>query len=186
MDRTLQGQLLKEGHGKRAPLARGIAWGFLGGLSGTLAMDILLMGILVAAGYPAFTCFSIVGDTVASLFSPDLAGTTAGILLGVAAHYLIGPLMGVMFGAGAAKFGSTPKAAFFRLDSLKKTVLLAVLYAEVLSIPMLAMPPILLQMTASEMLQWFGGACVMHMVWGCVMGFVWSRGLQKPAPENRK
>ena len=74
MDRTLQGHLLTEGHIKRALLARGIAWGFLGGLAGTMVMDILLMGALLALGQPALMCFSIVGDTVSrflAMFGTD-------------------------------------------------------------------------------------------------------------------
>ena len=53
------------------PLAKGIGWGLIGGLAATLVMDLILMGILTAAGLPPLTCFSIVGDTVASLFSLD-------------------------------------------------------------------------------------------------------------------
>jgi hypothetical protein len=43
---------------------RGLRWGFLGGLAGTLVMDILLMGALLVLRQPAVLCYSIVGDTV--------------------------------------------------------------------------------------------------------------------------
>jgi hypothetical protein len=36
-----------------APLARGMVVGSLGGLVGTLVMDVILMGALLAAGLPA-------------------------------------------------------------------------------------------------------------------------------------
>jgi len=161
-------------------LARGLGWGLLGGLTATLVMDIILIGILVAAGLPALTCFSIVGDTAANLFSLGVVGTAGSIPMGIAAHYLIGPLMGSMFGAAAAKYIAVAKVKALRMDSLKKVIILAVLYAEILSQPMLAMASILLRMTASEVMQWFGGSLVMHMIWGGVLGAVWSRGLRLP------
>ena len=86
MNSTLQGHWLMEGHGQRAPLAQGIAWGCLGGLVGTLVMDILLMGVLLALKQPAPLCFSIVGDTVSgflALFDTQIAG---GVLTGVVTH----------------------------------------------------------------------------------------------------
>lgn len=161
----------------RLPLAKGIGWGLLGGLVATLVMDLILMGILLAAGLPALTCFSIVGDTVASAFSPGVVGTGGSIPLGIAAHYLIGPWMGAMFCTAASK-----RIIVSSGDSLplKKVVVLAILYAEILSQPMLAMASILLRMTASELLQWFGGSSIMHMVWGCVLGVIVSRALRLP------
>ena len=52
MTGKFQWHSLKEGHAKRAPLARGIAWGLIGGLAGTMVMDSLLMGALLALKLP--------------------------------------------------------------------------------------------------------------------------------------
>lgn len=161
------------------PLSKEIGWGLLGGLIATLIMDLTLMGILVVAGLPALACYSIVGDTVASLFSIRVVETSGGILLGAAAHYLIGPLMGAMFGAAAAKVDA------LRIESRKKVIFWTILYAEILSQPLLAMAPILLKMTNSEMLQWFGGSFVMHMIWGTVLGVVWSLGQRLQVTEEK-
>jgi hypothetical protein len=57
-------------------------------------------------------------------------------------------------------------------------VVTSVLYVEILSQPMLATAPILLKMSTAEILQWYGGAFVMHMVMGLVLGFVVAYGLQ--------
>jgi hypothetical protein len=159
------------------PLANGIVWGFIGGLVATLVMDLSLMSALLVASMPALTCFSIVGDTVARSLSLNGLAITGSIPLGIAAHYLIGPLMGIMFGA-------LVKVNVLRVDSLKKVVILAVLYAEILSQPMLAIAPILLRMTASATLQWYGGSLIMHMIWGCVLGVVWSKGLRLPLTSH--
>jgi hypothetical protein len=153
-------------------LARGIAWGLMGGLVGTMVMDLVLMGALSAAEMPVFTCFSMVGDTVARLFSMLGMGLAGGVPLGVAAHYLIGPLIGAIFGMAVTRFDA------FRLSTLKKGIVLAVLYVEIVSQPILATTPILLKMTGPETWQWFGISFVMHMIWGGVLGVVVSHGLR--------
>ena len=123
-----------------------------------MVMDILLMGALSAVGLPALTCFSIVGDTVArflSIFGMQVAG---GIPTGVVTHYLVGPLFGVIFGTAVTMFPA------LRNGTLKKITIVAILYVEILSQPILVTTPILLKMTTTETLQWFGGSFVMHAI----------------------
>lgn len=153
-------------------LTQGIGWGLIGGLAGTLVMDLVLMGLLAAGGLPPLTCFSIVGDTVAGLFSMQISAAAGSIPLGIAAHYLLGPVIGAIFGMTVAKFNR------LRLDSPKKMILYAVVFVEILSQPLLALAPILLKMTAAEILLWFGGSLVMHLVWGLILGAMMSRGLR--------
>ena len=165
-----------------APLARGMVVGSLGGLVGTLVMDLILMGALSAAGLPALTCFSIVGDTVARFFSILGIEMAGGVPLGAAAHYLIGPLVGAIFGAAVAQ------VAALRVDTLKKGIVLAILYVEILSQPILATTPILLKMTAHETLQWFSVSFVMHFMLAVVLGVIASYGLRfaTAATKTRK
>ncbi len=162
------------------PLAKALVWGFLGGLVATLVMDLILMSILAAVGMSPSSCFSIVGDSVARLLSLGAIAGTDSISLGIAAHYLVGPLMGLLFGVAVTKVDA------LYVDSRKKALITAVLFAEILSQPLLAMAPLLLQMTASAMLLWYGGSLGMHLIWGCVLGLIWSRGLCLPVPANRK
>ncbi len=156
----------------QAPFTRRLGWGLFGGLAATLVMDLLLLGAMVAAGLPAFTCYVIVGDTMARLFSLLGLPIAGGVPLGIAAHYVIGPVMGGIFSLAVVK------VAALRLDTLKKRVIWAVLFAEILSQPMLALSPILLAMTTFEMLQWYGGSMLMHMLWGVILGIVCSRCLR--------
>lgn len=164
-----------QGNGPRihaVTLARGIAWGLLGGLAGTVVMDLLLMGALSIAGLPALTCFSLVGNTVARFFIELGIATAGGVPAGVAAHYVVGPLFGVLYGAVVLRI------AAFNVNTTRKAVLYAILYAELLSQPILVMTPILLNMTAAATLQWYGGSFVMHLLWGLVAGIVVGRGLK--------
>ena len=178
MEITLQGNLRASGLMTRVALAKGMRWGLIGGVAGTLVMDLVLMGALSAAGLPALTCFSIVGDTVARFFSILGIEMAGGVPVGVATHYSVGPVVGIIFGAAVAQVEA------LRLDTPKKSIVLAVLYVEILSQPMLAMTPILLKMTAAEALQWFGGSFVLHFIWGTVLGVIVYHGLRSATAAN--
>jgi hypothetical protein len=143
----------------------------MGGFVGTIVMDLVLIGMLSMVGLPAVISFSTIGDTAAgflALMGITLAG---GFPLGAAVHYLLGLALGAIFGAAVAYIGT------FRVATIKKIVVFAVLYIEVLSQPILAMSPIILTMTTSQTLQWFGVSAVMHLIWGVVLGVVVSYGL---------
>jgi hypothetical protein len=179
MDKALQGNLLNEGHVKRAPRSREIGWGFLGGLAGTMVMDLLLMGTLLALRQPALLCFSIVGDTVSRFLALFGTQITGGVPTGVVAHYVIGPLVGILFGAVVAKIPA------LREGTLKKITVAAFVYVEILSQPLLGMTPILLKMKAPATLLWFGGSFVMHLILSIVLGVIVGLGLrQGSAPRS--
>ena len=178
MERTLHGNARITRSMAHISLLRGLGWGLIGGLAGTLVMDLVLMGVLSALGSPALTCFSIVGNTVArfvSIQSIDLAGA---IRLGVATHYLIGPLIGAIFGAVVARVD------VLWVITLKKSIILAILYVEILSQPLLAMTPILLKMTVSATLLWYAGSFVMHLMLAVILGTVVGRGLRLVTAVN--
>jgi hypothetical protein len=179
METTLQASTQAKGQTDHATLVRGMAWGFIAGLAGTMVMDVILMGALSAAGLPAFTCFSIVGNTARRFFSLLGVEMAGGVPLGVATHYLIGPLVGAIFGIALAKIAAR------RVITLKKGIVLAVLYVEILSQPILATTPILLKMTAPETVQWFGGSFVMHFIFAVVLGLVVGYGLRLTPARNQ-
>jgi hypothetical protein len=171
MRKELQRDWRLEGQVSNATLARGLVLGLVGGLLGTVVMDLLLIGTFWAVGLPPVIGFSTIGDTAAGFFALlgiDMAG---GFPLGAAAHYLLGLVLGAAFGAGVSRIDA------LRTDTVKKGVMLAVVYIEVLSQPILATSPIILKMTASETLQWFGVSAAMHLIWGIVLGIVVSYGL---------
>jgi hypothetical protein len=172
MEKTLEGISLVTGRITSSSLWKGLGWGVIGGLAGTGIMDLVLMGALSALGLPALTCFSIVGNTVAQFFSVQGAQMAYTIRLGVATHYIIGPLIGAIYGMLAARLKA------LRVNTLKKSILLAILYIEILSQPMLAMTPILLKMTVPATLQWYAGSFVMHLLAGAALGAVVGRGLR--------
>ncbi len=181
MDRILQWHLLNEGHVKRAPLARGIAWGFLGGLAGTLVMDILLMGALLALGQPALMCFSIVGDTVSRFLALFGAQIASGVPTGVVTHYVVGPMFGLLFGAAVMMLPA------LRDSTLKKITIAAFVYVEILSQPLLVTTPILLKMNLLATLLWFGGSFVMHLIMSIILGVIVGYGLrQTPLATQRR
>jgi hypothetical protein len=159
---------------------RGLVWGLIGGFAGTLAMDLTLMGVLAAFGSPALSCFSIVGNTVARFFSMGNVEMASAIPMGIATHYVVGPVIGVIFGLVITRVKA------LRVNSRKKSILLGILYVEILSQPLLATTPILLKMTMPEIMQWYAGSFVMHMIAGAVLGAVVGCGLRLAVAGNHR
>jgi hypothetical protein len=157
-----------------------MGWGLIGGLAGTLVMDILLMGALLAARIPATFCFSLVGETMAHFFSLLGVGLSGGIPTGVVTHYFIGSLVGLLFGTIVVK------VTLLRVDTMKKCIIIAILYVEILSQPLLAMAPLLVKMDKLTVILWYGGSLLMHLILAVVLGSIVGRGLQlKPLKLRR-
>jgi hypothetical protein len=180
MKKTQQMNARVMGHTARVTNSKGLGWGLMGGLAGTMVMDIVLMGALSAIGLPAFTCYSIVGNTLMRFFAVLGIEMAGGIPLGVVTHYVVGPLVGALYGSLVARFET------LQADNLKMAIVYAVLYVEILSQPILATTPILLKMTTAETLQWFGGSFVMHFLLGVVLGGVIRFGLRSATGANPK
>jgi hypothetical protein len=181
MERTLQSNPRMIGQIAPTSFSRGLGWGLIGGLAGTMIMDLVLIGVLSAVGLPALTCFSIVGNTVARFFLIESMEMAGAIQLGVITHYLVGPLFGTIFGVLVVR-GET-----LRVNTLKKSILLAIIYVEILSQPMLATTPILLKMTVPVTLQWYGGSFIMHMLMAVVLGSLVGYGLRStPLATQRR
>ena len=172
MEKAIENSLNVKGRSPSNHFLKGLGWGLIGGLTGTIGMDMVLMGSFSAFGLPALTCFSIIGNTIASFFSVKGMEMARAIQIGVATHYFIGPLIGALFGMSAVRIKC------LRVRSMKKCILLAVLFVELISQPLLATSPLLLKMTAPVTLLWYGGSFVMHMLAGGVLGAVVGRGLR--------
>ncbi len=180
MEKTLQENLRMTGRINTTSVTRGLWWGLIGGLTGTLVMDLVLMGALSALGLQALTCFSIVGNTVARFFSMQVVDAAYAIQLGVATHYLVGPLVGAIFGTVVAR------VKVLRVNTMKKSIIFAIIYLEILSQPILATTPILLKMTLPAILQWYGGSFVMHLLLAVVLGVVVGYGLRQGSASRSK
>ena len=171
MEKNLQGNWLVKGRNTSDTLVRGMQWGLIGGLAGTMAMDLVLVGGLFALGLPTNTCFLSIGSTVAHFFSLLGIKLSGGVMLGVATFHLLGPVLSAIYGLAVSQVGA------LQGKTLKKNVVCAVLYAEVLSQLILTTMPILLKMSGSETVLWFAGSFVLHLTWGIVLGFVMHYGL---------
>ena len=171
--RRLSGELHMARSGAKRPaidaaLVNAIAAGLLGGLVATVVLDVIVVGLFPFIGMPVNSSFSVIGDTAARFFAMLDIEMTGGVPLGLLVHYLTGLSLGGLFGAARSWRG-------LGLDSKKNGVGLGILYTEIISIPILATAPIMLQMSAMAAAQWFGVVFVMHAVYGGVLAFVVSR-----------
>ena len=179
MEERLQHDSRAEGAIGSSARTKGLVFGLVAGLAATIVIDLITMGTLPFMGLPADGGFSVIGDTAAGFFSLFGIDVTGGVPLGLVLHYLIGFALGVIFGAGVTRMDA------LRLNSVKKGLGLGILYTEIISLPILVMPPIILSWTASAAAQWFGFSFVMHAIWGIVLGVVVSYGLRSPVATKR-
>ncbi len=148
--------------GLSSPLLRGM----VGGFAGTLVMDLVLLTVLWLAGLEPLSCFSMVGMTVRRLLGlPAGEGLTA-VLAGVATHYSVGPAVGFLFGVMIQRIRAFQSLPF------ERTLLIAVLYVELISQPMLVTVPISLQLPLADTLKWYAGSTVVHLICAAVLAAV--------------
>ncbi len=152
--------------------AKGLVLGLVASLVANIVIDLIMVGYLVVRGQPADGGFAVIGDTAAGFFSLLGIDVAGGVLLGLVWHYLIGFALGAIFGAAVTRIDA------LRLNSMKKGVGIGFLYTEVISLPILVLPPIILKWTASETVEVLGFYLVMHAMWGIVLGAIVSYGLR--------
>ncbi len=145
-------------------LTKGIWWGLIGGLAGTIIMDLVIVGFFKAVGFPSGLIYSFIGDIAQSFFSKIGIPAPGGIPIGAIIHLLFGLSLGGLFGVLAARFKA------LRSTSIWKAALWGILYIEIVSQPFLVTAPLLRQMTTSDIVQWYELSTVMHMIYGAVLG----------------
>ena len=163
-----------------ATLAPGMVVGSLGGLVATLVMDLVLAGIFSVLGIPADFTFSFIGDTAAGFFFIVGIPLAGGAFLGVLVQYLIGLVLGGIFGIAAFQVEA------FRVNMMQKGIFLGALCMEIACQPIIATAPLVRVMTISETVQWFGWASFMHLIYSAVLGLVVSYGLRLETTANRR
>jgi hypothetical protein len=172
MDEALRQDSRTEDAIRTGARRKGLLLGVAGGVAATVVIDLVTAGVLPLMGLPADGGFSVIGDTAAGFLALFGIGVAGGVPLGVVLHYLIGAALGVLFAAAVTRIPA------LRLSSIKKGVGLGILYAEIISLPIVLMPPIILKLGASEAARWFGFCLVMHAIWGTVLGIVVAYGLR--------
>ena len=160
--------------------AKGPVLGLIAGVVATVVIDLIMMGYLVFTGHPADEGFAVIGDTTAGFFSLFRIDVAGGVPPGVVWHYLIGIALGVIFGSAVTRVDA------LRLTSMKKGVGLGILYTEFISMPILVMPPIILNWTVSATAQLLRFYFVMHAIWGILLGIVVSYGLRSAMAARQR
>ena len=153
-------------------------WGLIGGFIATAIMDGVCAAFFAGVGMPVDLTYSFIGDAAADFFSRtglDMAGSR---LLGTVVHFFIGTALGGLFGL------TTSRVEVFRTDSLRKAVVLAVIYIEIVSQPIVASAPLLGKMTVPDIVNWYALSTGMHLIYAVVLATIlsWRR---KPAVPLR-
>jgi hypothetical protein len=131
---------------------RGVGFGIIGGLVGTVLMDIVMMLTFLIAGQPATTFFTMVGEKLGD-----------GAIAGIAVHNLVGLTGGLVF--ALLVLIVVP----LRIDSRRKGLVLGIA-AGALTIP-LGCIPLAIWLT-QPILDVIAFSILPHLVWGAVLGWI--------------
>ncbi|MFC2040778.1 hypothetical protein ACFLTY_00440 [Chloroflexota bacterium] len=146
-----------------------IKFGLIAGLASTIVMDLAMVGIFAIMGTPVGSFLALIGTTMLTLLGTTMVDP---LPLGVALHYLIGLLTGILFGAVTSRVNA------LRTNTYKRGVTLGILVAQVEGIVLFLLMALILGMSLSEMGMIFGLGFVLHLIWGTVLGGVVSYGLR--------
>ncbi len=154
---------------------RGMVAGMAGGVAATAMMYLSGAGIFAALGWPANTSFLMIGNSAAAFFARLGVALTGGVSLGIGLYCLIGLALGVTFGIALVRL---ERGALF---SLKKRVVLSILFVEVMSLPLRVAAVLALKMSAAGAVMLFSLSIVDHLVYGLVLGVITSYGIGNAA-----
>lgn len=153
----------------------GIKKGLLGGLAGTVAMDLVMVSVFLTIGEPADIFFSFIGDAAGAFLSMIGIAEIGGAALGVVLHYSLGLIIGIIFGVLVSRVHA------LQTMTLGKGIVLGILYTEAVSTTLLAPSVVILQMATSDAFRLLCLAVAFHGTYGAVLGgFVSCRGTKRP------
>lgn len=136
---------------------RGVGFSLVGGLVGTVLMDIVMVITFLIAGQPATTFFSMVGERLGY-----------GVLAGMAVHNLVGLTGGFVFALLILNIKT------LRIDSRRKGLVLGIA-AGAITIPLGCIP--LAIWLNQPILGVVAFSILPHLVWGTVLGWTVGYGL---------
>lgn len=146
--------------------------GLVAGLLATIAMDIVMVGVFVVMGRPSNEFFLFIGSAVKEFLSIIGLTVHGGAAIGATLHYLIGLLLGLLFGVKYLD------AKMHRAISPKRIILVSVLVTQVVSLILLLPAIVILKMGISTILQLLVMAVFFHLVYGIILGGVVYRELK--------
>jgi hypothetical protein len=147
-------------------LVKTAVYGVVIGVVANVVMDVFVALAMILMGSPVTLMFSFIGEVAATFFAKLNFAVPGGVPTGFLFHYFFGIAYAVLFCVAAAEIG------WLKSATLGKNILLGIAYIEVFSQPFVASAPLILHLAASDTVQWYGMATVMHGVYGAVLGIL--------------
>ena len=136
-----------------------VYFGLLGGLIGTVMMDIVMFIEFYLIKMPIYTNYIVIGSAVGGA-----------VWIGLILHFIIGPTLGLIFGVTIALFDS------LKINNYKKGIFLGVL-AGLITIPLGCVPTAILSKV--PIIELVSFSTLPHLVWGSGLGWYFSYRVMK-------
>lgn len=143
---------------------KGIGLGLVGGLAGTILMDVVMMVTFISVGERADTFFTMVGERLGD-----------GAVLGIMLHDVIGMTGGFIFALLVLRIDA------LALTTINRGILLGVV-AGAITIPLGCIP--LAIWLGESILIVVAFSFVPHLVWGTVLGGTVAYGLARSSTQS--
>jgi hypothetical protein len=157
-------------------IIKGIKYGTIAGMLGTVATDIVSLVILTFMGVSLPSFFALIGRAFMTLIGAEAANP---VWQGLALHYSIGIISGSLLGLLTQRFH---RLVF---DSYRKGILIGIIVSQVEGNSLFYLMSVIMKIPQSEMVMMYGLCSILHLVWGSCAGLIISYSQQYKIAASR-
>jgi hypothetical protein len=148
-----------------------IAW--LGGVFGTVVMDLVMIGTFFILDWPLDTFLTVLATGVETDLSMIGLGMEVSLFLAIFLHYMTGSVVSIVFVIIVMKLD------IFQTDMIKKFVALGVIGTEIICLTFFTPTILLLGYTASETIELLTMTCLFRGIFGLFFGLIVEYGFSR-------
>jgi hypothetical protein len=157
---------------EKTNIARGIKYGIVGGLMGTIITDLVSLIIFFILGESLPDFYTLFGKSFLTLFNLQ---ADYPLWQGLTLHYSIGILTGLVVGI------LTQRISLLKFNTYRSSILIAVIITQIEGLTLFYLMSLVLNMPQSEMILIYGMGIFLHTVWGACLGSILCFGLRRRA-----
>jgi hypothetical protein len=153
-------------------IARGIKYGILGGLVGTIVTDLVSLIIFVIMGESLPDFYTLFGKSFLTLFNIKAEYP---LWQGLTLHYSIGLLTGMVVGI------LNQWISWLKFDTYRRSIIISVIITQIEGLILFYLMSLVLNIPQSEMIPIYCMGIFLHTIWGACLGSILCFGRRRRA-----
>jgi len=155
---------------EKTNIARGIRYGIVGGLIGTIVTDLVSLVIFLITGESLPDFYTLFGRSFLTLFNLQ---ADYPLWQGLTLHYSIGILTGLVVGI------LTQRISWLKFNTYRRSILIAVIITQIEGLTLFYLMSLILKIPQSEMMIVYIMGIFLHTIWGTCLGSILCFGQQR-------